>query len=56
MAINLSNLGSKTKGKKIDPREIFMALPYCCYRLSRGEFLFDVRQMKRRKAYLIHGN
>lgn len=28
MAINLSNLGSKTKGKKIDPREIFMALPY----------------------------
>ena len=28
MAINLSNLGSKTKGKKINPREIFMALPY----------------------------
>lgn len=27
MAIDLNNLGRMSRGKKIDPREIFMALP-----------------------------
>ena len=40
MAINLSSLGNRAKGKKIDPREIFMALPY---RNKKYEYPRDVQ-------------
>lgn len=40
MTINLSNIGSKTRGEKIDPREIFMTLPY---KNKRFEYPRDVQ-------------
>ena len=53
MAINLSNLGGRTKGKKTDPREIFMALPY---RNKKYEYPRDVQSEVWRQWYEQRNN
>jgi len=42
MAINLSNLGGRTKGKKINPREIFMALLYRNKKYEYNSYINDM--------------